>query len=556
MNKTSYTFAVILTASVILLSVYYLKDCPKQSCGQKIFHMKHSGRNADGSWMGQLERERGIAMAPVAESSPQTSGYHKPATIPADTESELDLLSRNVKTCLDTISLSRLLNRSTDNAQTLLTQYRKVIPRNFLHSLGHCWDGKYKIRVLRTRSRRQNHLSRIIGNTGDVKFDRTYTKDFETRRLSSVSRGPFSSQTLCLPTVFIAGFMKCGSTFLDCFVSKIVQASLSTNTSLHASKEPRFWVEPFLSNKESVKMPSASDLGGYIANFAPGIEKVQKDRQTLNMSKFIMMDGSPFYLNGWPRYHTEDDVMTNTCILPSTMPLLLPKSKYIVIMREPVNALYSSFWFSCQMYNRGLSRKNQLKGPDVFHERVVNHLDTFNECMTDKRLPELNSPCCLEASCDYSTCIVQRFHLLHRCLHTYVTNLNSSTTPMKDAMPRCGHIRLDLALYYPHVQKWLSVVPQEKFLFLALEDMKHNLKDVTTEILQFLDLPLDEHILQNPNILANKCTQNKQQNFFKYKEDHQLNMRNDTKELLSKFFHPFNTKLRDFIYDLVDLWQK
>ena len=234
--------------------------------------------------------------------------------------------------------------------------------------------------------------------------------------------------------------------------------------------------------------------------------------------------------------------MTNTCLLPSTMSLLLPKAKYIVIMREPVSALYSSFWFSCVMYNPGLSRKNQLiqKGPDVFHERAMKKVDMFNECMTDKSVPALSHPCSLKADSDYGECIIQRFHLLHRCLQAVSFDAYSSD------MPRCGDIRFDATLYYVHIQKWLSVIPREQFLFLTLEEMNRDVENVTMKILKFLELPLHRDIVKRAKSFAQHCTQNKRK-LFNYKKDHQLQIKKKTLKLLQKFFHPFKTKLAGLI---------
>ena len=318
--------------------------------------------NAAGLWQRELGTENGVTATPARVSSPTMDNNQSMSSSSVDRQNEYyDLPPKNVKTCLEALSLPGLLNRSCANARVLLTEYRKVIPQNFLHNhLGHCWNDDYSIEVLGEKTNDPMHTMRIVGNIGDVQFNQTYNRKFEAGRLDSVWHKPFSAQTVCLPNIFIAGFMKCGSTFLDCFVSKLVQASLSTDIQLHASKEPRFWVEPFESNAISIiKLPTAADLGGYIANFAQGMKKAENDMQTLNASRFIMMDGSSFYLNSWPVYHMDNDPLTNICILPSTIPLLLPRSMYIVIMREPVNALYSSFWYLCTMYNRCLPRQKR-----------------------------------------------------------------------------------------------------------------------------------------------------------------------------------------------------
>ena len=175
-------------------------------------------------------------------------------------------------------------------------------------------------------------------------------------------------------------------------------------------------------------------------------------------------------------------------------------------------------------------------------------VDMFNECMTDKSVPALSHPCSLKADSDYGECIIQRFHLLHRCLQAVSFDAYSSD------MPRCGDIRFDVSLYYVHIQKWLSVIPREQFLFLTLEEMSREVENVTVKILKFLELPLFREIIKRAKNFAHHCTQNSQTQF-DYKNDHQLQIKSKTLKLLQKFFHPFKTKLAELIEDTRFLWR-
>ena len=555
----SFVFVSTLTALLLLVIIsdreFYLKlsnvHTLQYDDSQEAASVPLQRHIANGWWKNDLQSNSEVSVqlnSTTELTLLRSSSLHKDfpqCCISQTMENELVSLQQNVKKCLRAINLTKIEEREYDSAKVLLLEYRKVIPQQFLRDCSsHCWETEYKINIVPSTTPQKS--MKIVGNIGNVTFSQIYSRDFEIRRLDDVFDHQFSSHLVCLPKVFLAGFMKCGSTFLDCFLTKLIQVSLSTAAPVHGSKEPRFWVEP--ASFTHVAVPNASDLGGYIANFVKGILKIETERLVYNASKFVLVDGSPFYLNGWPRYHMDDDNMTNTCLLPSTMSLLLPKAKYIVIMREPVSALYSSFWFSCVMYNPGLSRKNQLKGPDVFHERVMKKVDMFNECMTDKSVPALSHPCSLKADSDYGECIVQRFHLLHRCLQAVSFDAYSSD------MPRCGDIRFDVSLYYVHIQKWLSVIPREQFLFLTLEEMSREVENVTVKILKFLELPLFREITKKAKNFAQHCTQNSQTQF-DYKNDHQLQIKSKTLKLLQKFFHPFKTKLAELIEDTRFLWR-
>ena len=161
----------------------------------------------------------------------------------------------------------------------------------------------------------------------------------------------------------------------------------------------------------------------------------------------------------WPVFHSQQNNIINYCLLPSVIPEILPKAKFIVVMREPVSMLYSLFWFSCTFENRPVpSREAQLKGPDIFHERIVAKIHHFESCLT--------------------------VFPLAKC----VAKSKTIPEPFHPLMPMCGETKISRAFYYTHIQKWLSVVPRERFLFLTVEELSSNLCQTANVVWKFVGL--------------------------------------------------------------------
>ena len=150
--------------------------------------------------------------------------------------------------------------------------------------------------------------------------------------------------------------------------------------------------------------------------------------------------------------------MTNFCLLQSVLPKLIPNSKFIVIMRNPVDMLYSAFWLFC--INKNLVKIRAVQGPDIFHERVTSKLRKFNNCMNENStIPgeyTMFNCVCLLNSKNYSSCIQNRIHLLDKFLARITPEI---FTPK---MPKCIYDnRVHVGVYFAHIRRWLSVVPRD-----------------------------------------------------------------------------------------------
>ena len=192
-------------------------------------------------------------------------------------------------------------------------------------------------------------------------------------------------------------------------------------------------------------------------------------------------------------------------------------------MKNPVDMLYSAFWFSCSDHNINLSQIAQLAMPDLFHRKILKEIDIFEVCVR-------NAP-------------------IDKCMEDIVEKVEMSSK-------YCGRIRLEMGFFYLHIRKWLAVVPRERFLFLTLEELKSQEENVESRIIDFLDIPVErgsEHCSSNTTTRKHDLCNNVQTRY-DYHHDPLLRMRNDTRHILSAFYEPYNRRLATLLHDEKYLW--
>lgn len=455
-----------------------------------------------------------------------------------------------IEQCMAATHLTSVLDsesviaQAKNNAIYFFEEFRKVIPQESLSEYkSHCWKTSYSMQWTHIHT---SHYNGIIGNI-------TFSKHFDpksSRRLilpildKIFLKKRYDSDLVCLPTVFIAGFPKCGSSFLYSFTNKLVSRSLYNRTEIkmNAEKEPHFWVH---ANAVKVKsIPTVDSIGGYLLNFLPGLRQISEFRR----SNGLLIDGTPNNIFNWPRFRETEHNLTNYCLIPAVLPVLLPSSKFIVIMRNPVEMLYSAFWFSCTTIGVKFTNNLLLKCPDLFHYRIMFKIKKFNNCMRDNSVSSISYACELHSNQSYNSCIRERLHLLDKCTHEITFNL---FTP---ELLSCGRSRIAMGLYFVHIRKWLSVVQRDRFLFLTLEEVMQDPSEVAHDMLKFLGLKTDVAAdLNAVNRIVNSCHENTQTTV-NYKHDPRLLMRNDTELMLKRFFYPFNSLLAGLLNADKFLW--
>ncbi len=472
-----------------------------------------------------------------------------------EVKSELLAVGDNVRKCFNSSDIGssdpHLLQLAIDNAQMFLKEYRKVIPKKSLenHS-SHCWQTHYTA----STSALSWFTGRVTGHIAGQRFNRPTDSIFygrrEFRELSSRFKRQFSSNTVCLPKTYLLGFEKCGSTYLWCFIAKVINAysenSGKSSDKYHADKEPYFWT-PFHYTKS---LPHSNTIGNpYLLNF---LQASDPKITTEERKQIMLIDGTPSTVIEWPKFRESDADLANYCLLPSALPQLFPDSKYIVIMRNPVDMLYSNFWWTYYIETLILKGVSSFmkdvyyagEGPEIFHNHSVSKIDSFLQCLRD----ESQEPCPFASATleEYSKCISSRSHLLSTCVH----EITNERARHESAIHR--------GIYYVHVRKWLSVLPRDRILFVRLETLKKEPAQIASQVLDFFEisgehnkLAVTDKVVKN---ITSGCNTNSK-GFIDYKHSPDIkNMLNKTEVMLKKFFVPFNKLLAELLENDQFLW--
>ena len=449
---------------------------------------------------------------------------------------DIQNLTRKMDRCFQDTNLSLFddlsLQAARRSAASYIREFRKVIPLGFKqsseHPISHCWKMSYKVH---TKNRH------IWGHIGNVKFDQVIPDDYRSSLLRDVQNdfhNHFSSHIVCLPNLFLLGFPKCGSTFLWCLIERVVNATIRVRPA--AFKESGWWSE----RRDGLSKLEASEFGRYIANFATPIRAIDMSSQ----ENVIIAEGTPGMAYASPRFNPNDHRRINYCLLPTAIPHLLPYAKFIMIMREPSDALYSLFWWACK---GRLTEKTQKGIPNAFHKGAVLMIDVFNKCMRNEENPYICQACSLSSS-DYSSCIShpKRLALLDKCVDR-MSSHDFST--QRTGMPRCAKIGFNMYMYFVHVRRWLSVTEQpDKFYFLTLNDTSDSVT-VARRIFQLMDISLPMNFEDVARQAYTECQRRKNTQKISYSSDPALQMREDTRTLLKRFFAPFNQMLSQLLGD-------
>lgn len=436
--------------------------------------------------------------------------------VTGDVNVEVTVVLHNLDRCLSAANLTSyftqndLLYTAKSNAQRLITSLRQSIPTEFTSTYSSpCWESRLDMKTCGSKNDLPCSFPwfGVEGHFGTQSY-KLLLFSVDLHLFSALkNRYPvgFSSSLVCLPKVFLAGFPKCGSSYVYCLLQKLAGHRQSL------MKEPHFWVlrGPFESHR--LFPHDDKDLTMYLVNFQPSVEV------EIESSFSLPIDGSPNLLFQWPQYGSHEGIV-NYCLIPAVLPQVLPESKFIVVMRNPVDMLYSAFWFSCSDRAVNLSRKDQLQMPHMFHKRALTKINMFKNCIH-------SAP-------------------VDKCMEDIFTKLNSSKED-------CGRLRLEVGFYYLHIRKWLAVVPRKQFLFLTTEELKSP-TNVEMKIFDFLDVGLHLNLQQGNAQDKNFCKNI--QKTYDYHHDPELRMKDVTRKILTVFFKPYNRKLAALLHDDKYLW--
>lgn len=331
------------------------------------------------------------------------------------------------------------------------------------------------------------------------------TIKFETIRSKKQKR---PGEVFCLPTVYLPGFPKCGTTSLYNLLMS------HPHIEKPARKEGQFWGNFMIAPNRTYQdlLPLL-----YIHRFKEVAKRISKSthhKLTIDGSTHTVYDSSRL-----------GDAVSDMCMIPILLHKVMPDTKIIIMLRNPTSRLWSHYWFYCSRTKYNFGTNDRLppvpddvinKASERFHNHTVAAISEFNNCIASGAS---------EFKCTYNAFYDDDHHSL-----------------------ACGKSRIGVSLYYVHIMKWLSIFPREQLLFLTMEELAENPQAVVSEAWKFVGLdPLPRSSI--PPIVSNT---NKWITSDQYKD--KFKMWPETKQLLDAFFHPFNQRLARLLNDQRFLW--
>ena len=353
------------------------------------------------------------------------------------------------------------------------------------------WNSLYHITEQYSKDEVLNTLSSVLASIQRAVLRNT------TRKSTGINT------FLCVPKVYLGGFPKCGTTALYSYLSShpsIVEPY---------TKEGQFWREFVLAEDKDYRRLEVLLYLYHFKGAAGAIKYNKEKRMTLDAS------ASTVFASAQRWFNVEKDV----CVVPHLLSKVLPSTKFVFIMRDPVERLWSDYWYFCSKDHFGSQISEELlnRASEIFHNHSIAVVEEFIDCVSQGRS---------EFEC---------------------TMLAHSDAGENSA---CRNARIGLSLYYFHVIRWLSVFPREQILFLTLEELKHNTYSVLQRAWRFLGLsPLSKHQLPK-HVTSNSNLWIKSE---QYKD--RFKMWPETEHILRSFFRPYNVRLAKLLRDNKLLWE-
>lgn len=417
---------------------------------------------------------------------------------------QLERIDYKLKKCYTDLSLDAVSN-SIINVRGVLKLFNEVTNSGSAFTTGNNYCIKSTLRVkLDDHNNQQvigvlgNHI--INGSSQLILSDPRPYYQLKLRHNTDIING-IDESFWCIPQVFLAGLPKSGSSTIDSLLS------MHPLIFHGISKEPRWWAPPQPPPPLNYQpKPSIEYFIKYLLQYSNDFKRYKANKN------IILVDSSPnLFTSAIVPAVTDDyaEVLENVCLLPVAMSMIFPNPKYIVVLRDPIDWLYSRFWYSCssKVY-RNITLTNIEKGPYVFHSMISKRLEIFRNCTLHDSI--------------------------EKCTFDQVNIQDSSISAYT-----CGVVALHFSIYYVHFIKWFSVIPRENFYITTYEQFFKNPELETRKLWDFLDLP-------QPN-MDNYNWKIKHQNENRLYKTSKLKMLLTTKIMLKEFFLPLNVKLSKII---------
>ncbi|GFN93199.1 carbohydrate sulfotransferase 15 [Plakobranchus ocellatus] len=302
-----------------------------------------------------------------------------------------------------------------------------------------------------------------------------------------------SARVKCVPYFYLIGAPKAGST--DVFWRIKGHPHVTSGR----AKEVR-WFDRlrFIKKGDPYAMPTFED---YLAFFErPTSLMEHSSYKTKNGTVYhhrVLADGSPTYYFSsfnWPLMPGNEGCQEPRVTAMSHIHHLWPKAKLILVLRNPVTRLFSTY-----MYNTHLPNFTMTAGQ--FDKWVKQSMGVWYECL---------------GKASFRHCMYDR--------HVIFEGSAIST--------------FAAGIYSRYILDLLKIFPRKQIYFVHLETYSENIKETLKEIFSFLDLPaLSDHAMEAVSEKNGK-RRNRGKNYAKVPE-----MWPSTRKLLDNFYAPYNAEL-------------
>ncbi|CAG2197783.1 CHST15 [Mytilus edulis] len=297
----------------------------------------------------------------------------------------------------------------------------------------------------------------------------------------------------CLPYFHLLGVDKCGST--DLFLRLLEHPHILGNDG-SLNKETMWWSWRRYGLWLSRYQHPRETFGDYLNYFDGAAANISSN------NKLVTGDGTPmdfWDFTGWKNIKQNHRLNHPKILTPHLMHHMNPKVKLIIIVRDPTSRLYSDYMFL---------KLGQTRTSKGFHDAVHFSITYLKYCMKRRTL---------------ESCLYDRKHI---------------------AMYKA---RIHVGFYAVYLKEWLKLFPKEQILVLKTEDYAENIKGTLKQIFKFLQLE------KLPEIDLDRIVQ-KEKAYKTTLKKKQGPMHKQTKDLLNKFYKPYNEDLALLLNDSRFMW--
>ena len=303
-----------------------------------------------------------------------------------------------------------------------------------------------------------------------------------------------SQKLYCLPYFLLPGVPKSGTTTLHHVLSQHPQIVAPTGP-IAGGKEPQWW------HKIPLDM-SRDGLKDYTVHYLKNFRTIADRINSTDGEGIVTYDASQTMLIDVQDYSFSID-NEDYCAMAAMISRVLPTTKIVIIMREPVARAYSQFLYlhgSSSKWSKEMKKNTSL----YFHNHIQAAVKDFDKCLTQNRS-------------------------IYECTNEVRTD--------RQAL----HLWLGTGIYYIYLLKWMQFWPRENFLFLKTESMAENPFSILNDITRFLSL---DPVSKETALKWFSKKINAQHNLPKTQDSEMLST---TKQILERFYAPYNERLERLI---------